>query len=259
MQVKPRIPLIAGNWKMNLTRQQSLDLVNQIRFGLPNPGQVDVIIAPTFLHLSMLSDLLDNSYLSIAAQNLHHQDSGAFTGECSGTFLKDVGTEYVIIGHSERRTLFGETNDQIRKKTEAAFRHDLIPILCIGETLEERENDCVETVLTEQLAVLSERSTVQIAKMVIAYEPVWAIGTGKSASPGQVDRVHALIRSQLNQLAGSDSVRTRILYGGSVKASNCRELFELPDVDGALIGGASLKASEFIEIVRLARIVHQSK
>ncbi|MCP5049079.1 MAG: triose-phosphate isomerase [bacterium] len=246
-----RTPIIAGNWKMNLSRSQAIELVDGIRYGLPFPGETDVIVAPPFLCLEAVARRLEESYIAVAAQDLHYEDSGAFTGECSGSQVKDAGADYVIIGHSERRQYFNETDETVNKKLNAAFRNHLIPIVCVGETLEQREKGEVSVIIERQLTGgLARLSASEADRLIIAYEPVWAIGTGKTAAPDQAEEVHRLIRSLLSaqfgeQIAGS----IRILYGGSVKPANSKELMALPNVDGALVGGASLKASDFIAII----------
>jgi triosephosphate isomerase len=249
-----RTPVIAGNWKMNLTLSEAIDLVDGIHYGLQFPGEVDVIVAPVFLHLSKITERLRESYIGVAAQDLYYEDSGAFTGECSGKQLRDVGIEYVIVGHSERRQYFGETDEIVNKKIKAVLRNGLIPIMCVGETLEEREKGEVSAVIGRQLSVgLSDLAAEEVSPLIIAYEPVWAIGTGKTATPEQVEDVHRLIRFSVSMgFSGEVGGMVRILYGGSVKSSNSKELLSLPNVDGALVGGASLKASEFIEIIKSA-------
>ena len=247
-----RTPVIAGNWKMNITEADALQLADGIRHGLPYPGDVNVIAAPTFLCLPALARHLQDSYIAVAAQNLHYEDNGAFTGECSGSQIKDAGADYVIIGHSERRQYFGETDDSVNKKINAALKNNLIPIMCIGETLEQREKGEESAVIRRQLTGgLTGLTASQVSGIIIAYEPVWAIGTGKTASPRQVETIHGLIRDSLAQAFGVEaSGAVRILYGGSVKPSNSRELLSLPNVDGALVGGASLKAADFCEIIK---------
>lgn len=247
-----RVPIIAGNWKMHLTGSEARSLVDGIRLGLPFPGEVDVIVAPPFLCLESVASRLKNSYIGVAAQNLHYEDKGAFTGECSGAQVKDAGAGYVIIGHSERRQYFAETDDIISKKISAAFRHRLIPIMCLGETLEQREKGQVSQVIQKQLSQgLAGVSNELATSLVIAYEPVWAIGTGKTATPDQVEDVHRLIRFSLSmRFSGPVSGAIRILYGGSVKPSNSRDLLALPNVDGALVGGASLNAEDFTAIIK---------
>lgn len=247
-----RTSIIAGNWKMNLTLGQAIELVNGIQYGLPFPGEVDVIVASPFLCLQGVAEHLQESYIGVAAQNLFFEDQGAFTGECSGKQIRDAGADYVIVGHSERRQFFGETDEIINKKIKAAFRNELVPILCVGETLAEREKREVAAVIGRQLAVgLSDLTAVEVARLIIAYEPVWAIGKGKTAVPAQVEDVHRLIRFSIaTKFSGQVGEAVRILYGGSVKPSNSKELLTLPNVDGALVGGASLRAPDFIEIIK---------
>jgi triosephosphate isomerase len=250
-----RTPIVAGNWKMNLGLEEAIALVKGIHYGLPFPGEVEVMVAPNFIYLSAIVKQLQNSYIGVAAQNIHYEDKGAFTGECSGQFIRDIGVEYVLVGHSERRLLFSETNQIINQKIKAVFRHGLTPILCVGETLEERESGEVHPVITQQLTNgLLDLTPDQIKKLVIAYEPVWAIGTGRSAEAYQVEEVHRLIRFSISSTYGGQiSGAVRILYGGSVKPSNSKELLALPNVDGALVGSASLDAEGFIEIIKSIR------
>ncbi len=250
-----RVPIIAGNWKMHMNRAQAIELVDSIRFGLAFPGEVDVIVSPSFLCLAAVVDHLKESYIGVAAQNMHFEDKGAFTGECSGSQLTDAGVEYVILGHSERRQYFAETDETVNKKVKAAFSHELIPIVCIGETLEQREQGEVSRVIENQLSVgLSGLEPVDASQLIIAYEPVWAIGTGKTATAEQVEEVHFSIRHWLSKTFGeSVSSAIRILYGGSVKPANSNELMALPNVDGALVGGASLKPTDFIGIIESCR------
>jgi triosephosphate isomerase len=247
-----RTPIIAGNWKMNLTMSQAIELVNGIQYGLPFPGKVDVVVAPPFLCLQGMVKHLKGSYIGVAAQNLFFEDQGAFTGECSGKQIRDAGADYVIIGHSERRQYFGETDEIVNKKIKAAFRNKLVPVVCVGETLAERERGEVAAVISRQLAVgLLGLTAGEVSRLIIAYEPVWAIGTGKTAAPDQVEDVHRLIRFSIStKFSGQAGEAVRILYGGSVKPSNSKGLLALPNVDGALVGGASLKAPDFIEIIK---------
>ncbi len=249
-----RIPIVAGNWKMNLNLAQGIELVEGIRHGLPFPGRVEVIVAPPFLLLPVLADRLRTSYISIASQNLHQEETGAYTGECSAAQVKDAGADYSIIGHSERRRYFLETDALINRKIHASFKHGIVPILCVGETLEQRERGEQESVIGNQVVQGADGlSSSQASRLVVAYEPVWAIGTGKSASSEQTQKVHSFIRSILQERFGSAiSEQIRILYGGSVKPENSAELLSLADVDGALVGGASLKAEEFVSIIRNA-------
>jgi len=247
-----RASIIAGNWKMNLTLSQAIELVDGIQYGLPFPGEVDVVVAPPFLSLQGVAGHLKESYIGVAAQNLYFEDQGAFTGECSGKQVKDAGADYVIIGHSERRQYFGETDEMVNKKIKAALRNELVPIVCVGETLAERERNEVAAVIGRQLAVgLLDLTAGEVSRLIIAYEPVWAIGTGKTAAPDQVEEVHRLIRFSLSmKFNGQAGEAVRILYGGSVNPDNSKELLALPNVDGALVGGASLKAPDFIEIIK---------
>ncbi len=249
-----RTPVIAGNWKMNMTLGRAVELVDGIRFGLNYPGDVDVIVAPTFLYVHSVAERLCDSYIGVAAQDIYFEDSGAFTGQCSGPMIRDVGAEYVIIGHSERRQYFDETDDSVNKKVKAAFRHGLIPIVCVGETLDQREAGLVESVIEQQVSgALVDLVGVEVSGLILAYEPVWAIGTGKTATADQVEQVHSYIRGLLERMHGEQVAQSvRILYGGSVKPANSKELLSLPNVDGALVGGASLKASDFIEIIKSA-------
>jgi triosephosphate isomerase len=250
-----RTPLITGNWKMNKTIGEALELVRALHYGLSWPGEVDVVVAPPFTALGAVAGFLKDSYIGVAAQNLHWEESGAFTGEVSAAFIKDAGADYVIIGHSERRQYFGETDETVGKKIRAALTHTLVPIVCVGETLEQREAGRVAEVIRQQIeGCLSGLSAQEVAGLIGAYEPVWAIGTGKTATPQQAQEVHALIRGIVSQQIGSDAAASlRILYGGSVNPGNSRQLLSQEDIDGALVGGASLKAPDFIEIVRSAR------
>ncbi len=247
-----RASIIAGNWKMNLALSQAIELVDGIQYGLPFPGKVDVVVAPTFLCLQGVAEHLKESYIGVAAQNLHFEDQGAFTGECSGKQIRDAGADYVIVGHSERRQYFGETDEIVNKKIKAALKNELVPIVCLGETLAEQERNEVAAVIGRQLAVgLSDLAAGEVSRLIIAYEPVWAIGTGKTAAPDQVEEVHRLIRFSLSmKFNGQTGEAVRILYGGSVNPANSKELLALPNVDGALVGGASLKAPDFIEIIK---------
>jgi len=249
-----RIPVVAGNWKMNLSGTDALKLTEEIRFGLPFPGEIEVIVAPPFLCLAETARHLKKSYIGIAAQNMHFETKGAYTGECSAGQVRDAGADYVIIGHSERRQYFAETDETVNKKIKAAFTHDLIPIVCVGETLEQREGGDFAVAIRNQTAgAFSELSGHEAQRAIIAYEPVWAIGTGKTATPEQVEEVHRLIRDFFCVAYGETVSQTmRILYGGSVKPENSDRLMALPNVDGALAGGASLNAEDFIAIIKSA-------
>jgi len=246
--------IVAGNWKMNLNYNEGRDLAKSVVAAL-QPSETLVILGTPFIHLKNVSQIIkDVSNLSLAAQNCHQEESGAYTGEVSAAMLASCEVEYVILGHSERRAYFGETDKLIAKKIDQALSHNLRPIYCCGEQLEVREagkqNDLVGGQVKEALFHLDK---AQIQQLVIAYEPVWAIGTGKTASPEQAQEMHAFIRSLLKDQYGAavaDSIS--ILYGGSVKPANAEELFSQADVDGGLVGGASLKADDFVAIVNTA-------
>lgn len=239
-----RRPLIAGNWKMHGTQKSAEQLLKSIAENVAAIPDIEFAVFPPFVHLHLCVTLLRNSTVQYGAQTLSEYPDGAYTGEISASMLKDLGCRYVIIGHSERRRIYGETDAQIAKKGIAALKAGLTPILCVGETLSEREKDLTLSVIQEQLEVISifkdNCSNFAGTDLVIAYEPVWAIGTGKTATPEQAQNVHAAIRAQLPQ--------TRILYGGSVKPDNASALFSMPDIDGALVGGASLDAKSFLKI-----------
>ncbi|MBF0525865.1 MAG: triose-phosphate isomerase [Deltaproteobacteria bacterium] len=250
-----RKPLIAGNWKMHKTIKETLDLITGIKAGLQGNEAADVLVAPPFTALSAAAGAVQGSNILLAGQNLHQEPSGAYTGEVSGQMIRDTGATHVIIGHSERRQYFGETDGLVNLKTRAALAAGLIPIFCLGETLEEREAGRTFEVLARQLeGGLKEFSTAEAAKIIIAYEPVWAIGTGKTATNDQAQEVHYFLRDLLGKIfekrLASD---TRILYGGSVKPDNAADLLACPDVDGALVGGASLKADSFLGIIHFDR------
>ena len=247
--------LIAGNWKMFKTVRETVAHVTELKGLLHDFAAVDVVVAPPFTALQAAAHVLDGTGMAVAAQNLHWEREGAFTGEISAAMIREAGATLVIIGHSERRTLFGETNLTINKKIGAALANQLTPIVCVGETLQQRDAKDTDAVLDTQLREgLDGYTADQLAAMVIAYEPVWAIGTGRNATPQQAQDAHAHIRSRLRQWFGADySERCRVLYGGSVKPENAASLLTQPDVDGALVGGASLDARQFGEIVRAAR------
>lgn len=246
--------LVAGNWKLNGTRAGVEALAGGIKAGLGSVGDTEVAVCPTFVHLPRVAELLHGTPVAWGAQDLCDQDEGAYTGEVSGPMLAELGCTYVIVGHSERRNLYGEDDAVVARKFVAARRAGLQPILCVGELLEEREAGVTEQVVARQLtAVLDLAGVGELAHGVIAYEPVWAIGTGKTASPAQAQEVHAFIRGTIAARDGTIAGRLRLLYGGSVKGSNAAELFAMPDIDGGLIGGASLKAEEFLAICAAAR------
>lgn len=249
-----RKPIVAGNWKMNKTVEEAVDLVKDITQDLADVSQVDVVLCPPFTALKSVGDVIAGTHIDLGAQNMHWEKSGAFTGEIAPGMLRELFCHYVILGHSERRALFGETDEIVNRKVKAALGINLRPIVCVGETLEEREANRTESVVGGQLrgslAGLTSRDLVDV---IIAYEPVWAIGTGRTATPEQAQAVHAYIRGVLAEIANEDLAQSlRIQYGGSVKASNARELFGQPDIDGGLIGGASLEARSFVDIVRAA-------
>lgn len=246
-----RKPIIAGNWKMFKTTSEARELVRQLKEALADVDSVEIVVSPPFTALATVAGELKGSNISVAGQNMYWEESGAFTGEVSPLMLKDIGCTHVIIGHSERRQFFNETDGTVNKKVKAALKTGLTPIVCVGETLEERELGATMKVVERQIRDgLDGLSPREMEKTVIAYEPVWAIGTGKTATPQQAEEVHQLIRSIIAQRADSVAQDLRILYGGSVKPDNVDELMAQPDIDGALVGGASLQADPFVRIVR---------
>jgi triosephosphate isomerase (TIM) len=251
-----RTPLIAGNWKMNKTIGEALELVKALHYGLqyPEATKLEVVVAPPYTALNKVAEFLKDSFVGVSAQDLFWEESGAFTGQVSAPMLKDAGAEYAIIGHSERRQLFHETDETVNKKIKAALTHSFIPIVCMGETLQEREAGKVNEVISAQFSNgLKDLTLEDMAKIVIAYEPIWAIGTGKTASPEQAEEVHAMIREMLvKQFGQATADIVRVLYGGSVKPANTKELLSQPNIDGALVGGASLKPEDFIGIIKNA-------
>ena len=241
--------LVAGNWKMNASRAQTDTLIT----GLRNAGELtcDLAVFPPFPYLSQAISVAEGSQISVGAQNCAEADSGAFTGEVSAEMLSDLGASMVIIGHSERRTLYGETDDVVLHKTRKALDNGLIAVVCVGETLEERQGGKAEEVVGAQMSLLiSELTDADWKNVVIAYEPVWAIGTGETATPEQAQAIHAFIRGLLTERSADLAAATRLLYGGSVKAANAAELFSQQDIDGGLVGGASLDVDEFLGICR---------
>jgi triosephosphate isomerase len=247
-----RVPLIAGNWKMHGTRQEAVALADSIKAGVSDASGREVLVAPPFTALEAVAGAMAGSRVLLAGQDLHWEAKGAFTGEISGPMLLAAGCSHVIVGHSERRQYFGETDEAVAKKVASALGHGLLPIMCIGETLEEREAGRTLEVVERQLRRgLLGRDAAAIRALVIAYEPVWAIGTGKVATPEQAQEAHAFIRRMLVELGGRDAAAAcRILYGGSVKADNIDTLMAQPDIDGALVGGASLQVESFVRIVK---------
>jgi triosephosphate isomerase len=246
-----RKPIIAGNWKMFKTTSEARELVRQLKEALADVDSVEIVVSPPFTALATVVGELKGSHISVAGQNMYWEESGAYTGEVSPLMLKDIGCTHVIIGHSERRQFFNETDGTVNKKVKAALKTGLTPIVCVGETLEERELGATMKVVERQIRDgLDGLSPREMEKTVIAYEPVWAIGTGKTATPQQAEEVHQLIRSIIAQRADSVAQDLRILYGGSVKPDNVDELMAQPNIDGALVGGASLQADPFVRIVR---------
>ncbi len=248
-----RRPIVAGNWKMHGSRAENARLIEELLAGCaPNPAAA-CIICPPFVYLQEAARLLRDSALSLGAQDVSADAQGAFTGEVSAGMLKDVGCEYVIVGHSERRLLYRESDQLVARKFAAAHGHGLVPILCVGEQLADRDAGRTQDVIARQLDVVLELCGAgTLEQAVVAYEPVWAIGTGRTATPDQAQEVHAFIRARIAARDARIAAATRILYGGSVKAGNAAELFAMPDVDGGLIGGASLKADEFLTILAAA-------
>ena len=247
-----RTPIIAGNWKLNNTISESVGLVSQLRDLVADVTGVEIVVAPTFTALSAVADALEGSNIRLSAQDVFWEESGAFTGEISPVMLKDVGCEYTIIGHSERRAYFGETNESVNRKARASLLYGIKPIICVGETREDREAGRTEAVVEDHIINgISGLSAEVLLSTVIAYEPVWAIGTGITATPEQAQEVHALIRTLLSEQYSVDTaVQVRIQYGGSVKPDKAADLMAQPDIDGALVGGASLEAEPFAQIVK---------
>src|SRR5262245_37640246 len=250
-----RTPFIAANWKMYKTVQETVAFIKEFRSLVKDLHDVEIVVAPPFTALHTAAEAAHGSTIGIAGQNLHWEREGAFTGEISAGMLKEAGAEYVVIGHSERRRLFGETDETVNRKLTAALAARLTPIVCIGETLEERDGNETLNVLDRQIKQgLDGLTGDQIGGAVIAYEPVWAIGTGRNATPAQAGEAHAHIRSRLRQWFGAGAAdQCHVIYGGSVKPDNIRDLSALPDVDGALVGGASLEIKSFFEIVTRSR------
>jgi len=245
--------LVAGNWKMNGTRADADELLSAVMKGVGSASQAEVAVCPPYTLIALAAEKLAGSAVVWGGQDLDEHDAGAFTGEISGAMLRDYGCTYVIVGHSERRSLYHESDALVARKFAQAQKTGLIPILCVGELLEEREGGITESVIARQLdAVLEVAGIEGFRDAVVAYEPVWAIGTGKTATPAQAQDVHRFIRARLEPLDKNVADELRILYGGSVKPDNARELFGQPDVDGGLIGGASLKAEDFLAICAAA-------
>lgn len=250
-----RKPIVAGNWKMNKTRAETTALIAGIKAEVAGIATAEIVVGVPFTDLDVAGQAIKGSVIQLAAQNVHWAEKGAFTGEISAAMLKELGVTYVIIGHSERRQYFGETDETVNKRTKAALAAGLKPIVCVGELLAEREAGTTTQVVERQVrAGLAGLQGADWEKIVIAYEPVWAIGTGKTATTAQAQEVHAFIRKQLVTLAGAEAAaKIRIQYGGSMKPDNAKDLMSQPDIDGGLIGGASLEAKSFADIVRGAQ------
>jgi triosephosphate isomerase len=249
-----RRPVVVGNWKMHNTQAQSVLLVKECRRLLDGMREVDISVAPPFTSLAAAGRELQGSAIRLGAQNCHFEDRGAYTGEVAPKMLADANCAYVIVGHSERRHIFGERDDDIAKKVKLVLHNEMTPIFCVGETLDERDEEQTFRVVGRQVEIgLSGFTARGVEKIIIAYEPVWAIGTGKTATPVQAQEVHAFIREYVRDVYGEEAAgRMRIQYGGSVKPENARSIMEQPDIDGALVGGASLEAKSFAEIVKAA-------
>ncbi|WP_251440844.1 triose-phosphate isomerase [Veillonella intestinalis] len=247
-----RKQIIAGNWKMHTNLAEATILVEGIKEALAKTSvEREVVVCPPFTGLGIVADLIDETTIGLGAQNMYFEASGAFTGEVSPLMLTDVGCHYVILGHSERRQYFGESDALINQKIKAAFTYDLVPILCVGESLAQREANETQAFIDSQLTVaLAELTAAQVSQMVIAYEPIWAIGTGKTATAEQAGEVCTAIRQKVARLFDEATAEAvRIQYGGSVKGSNAQEILSQPDIDGALVGGAALKADDFMAII----------
>ena len=250
-----RIPFIAGNWKMYKTVAEAVKYVKEFRVMAKDITGVEIVVAPAFPAVHAAAEAARNSNIAIAAQDLHWEREGAFTGAVSAGMLTEAGAEFVIVGHSERRTLFAETDATVNRKVAAAFAAGLTPIACVGETLDQRERNETFEVLDRQIRQgLDGLTSEQVTRLVVAYEPVWAIGTGRNATPAQAGEAHGHIRQRLRQWFGADAAELcHVIYGGSVKPGNIRELIAQPDVDGALVGGASLEVQAFFDIVSQSR------
>jgi len=252
-----RNTLVAGNWKLNGSKASIAELLKGILAGISDGGvkpNTDVAVCVPYIYIPQVQDILTGTAIAFGSESISEHDSGAFTGEISGSMLNDFSCEYALVGHSERRTIFGEKDADTANKFAAARKHGIKPILCVGELLEEREQGVTETVIARQLDVVIDLEGVEaLADGVIAYEPVWAIGTGMTASPQQAQDVHAFIRGKIAALNADVAEKVQILYGGSVNGGNADELFAMPDIDGGLIGGAALKAEDFLAICRAGK------
>jgi triosephosphate isomerase len=253
-----RTPFIAGNWKMNLNHNAAIKFIEDISYKFENKNNIKIAVCPSFTSLRSVILVLEdesaknaNIKIKVGAQNMYFEESGAYTGEVSPEMLKTLGVEYVIIGHSERRELFGEIDESVNKKLKAAFNHDLKPILCVGETLKVREEgNAIDYILMQIRKDLKDISGIEISDLTIAYEPIWAIGTGKNATPQDANEMCKAIRGEISKLHSAEIAENLIIqYGGSVKSSNAKELMAMPDIDGALVGGASIKVDDFLAII----------
>ena len=245
-----RQKFVMGNWKMNGSVPTTTALLTDLLNSLPTKRSASVVVIPPSIYLPLAQSLIGEHHIGIGAQNVYPKDAGAFTGELSAPMLNDYGCQYVLVGHSERRNLFHEDEKFVAEKFHHVKEHGMIPVLCVGETLAERENGLTEAVLTKQLLAVTGDSTRVFQQCVIAYEPVWAIGTGKTATPEQAEAVHVFIRHFVAKVNEQDADRLSIVYGGSVNEKNAATLFAMPNVDGGLVGGASLNAQQFVEIVK---------
>ncbi len=246
-----RNKFVAGNWKMHGTCKEVSALIKEISNGLSDFSDAKVAVFPSFIHLPLVYELLKDTELAFGAQNINEHESGAYTGEVSGAMLNDIGCGYVLVGHSERRQSYGESNEVVAEKFSAAKTNDLTPVLCVGETKDQRDAGETEKVVQDQIeAVIAKSSIGSFSKAVIAYEPIWAIGTGLTATPEQAQSVHAFIRNYIAKQSSDIAENLQIIYGGSVKSDNAKDLFAMPDIDGGLVGGASLKAQDFITICK---------
>jgi triosephosphate isomerase len=249
--------MVAGNWKMHGSRAANQALLAELELKLKPEWSIDVVVFPPYVYLAEAVRALEGARMAVGAQDVCAESAGAFTGQVCAAMLKDVGCRYVIVGHSERRRLYHEDDALVARKFAATLGVGLIPVLCVGETLEERESGQTEAVIARQLdAVISMQGIEGFAQAILAYEPVWAIGTGRNASPEQAQAVHAFLRGRIRARDANMAGQVRILYGGSVKAGNAAELFSMPDVDGGLVGGASLSADEFQRICAAAAVRH---
>jgi triosephosphate isomerase (TIM) len=252
-----RRPVVAGNWKMHGSRAASKALLSELELRLKPEWPIDVVVFPPFVYLAEAVHLLEEGDIAVGAQDVCAETGGAFTGEIGAAMLKDIGCSHVIIGHSERRRIYHEDDSLVARKFGAALAAGLVPVLCVGESLGEREARLTETVVARQLdAVLIMHGVASMACAIVAYEPIWAIGTGRTASPEQAQAVHAFVRGRIGAQDANMARQLRILYGGSVKAANAADLFGMPDVDGGLVGGASLSAEEFEQICAAAAVRH---